>query len=60
MKLGALVPGMGDTLSLLTAWQKGVTGVFNDAAAFVVTLVLWNIAPLGFPLSTGANAHGEL
>ncbi|GAB4821481.1 hypothetical protein N2152v2_008527 [Parachlorella kessleri] len=60
MKLGALVPGLSDTLALLTAWQKAVTGVFNDAAAFVVTLVLWNIAPLAFPSSPGASVPDKL
>jgi hypothetical protein len=55
MKAAALVPGLADGVALLTAWQRAVAGVMDDVAAFIVVLVLWNLAPLAFAGSWGGG-----
>jgi hypothetical protein len=60
MKVAALVPGLTDGVALLAAWQKTVAGFLNDAAAFIVVLVVWNLAPLAFGTGPTMGFKAEL
>ena len=44
-RLAGLVPGLAQQLSLLTAWQRLVTSLLDDAAAFLAALVAYHQLP---------------
>jgi hypothetical protein len=44
-RLAGLVPGLARQLSLLTAWQRLLTSLLDDAAAFLAALVVYHQLP---------------
>ena len=52
-RLAGWLPGLSQRLSLLSAWQRLLAGLLDDAAAFVAALVAYTLLP---PLLADAEA----
>lgn len=44
-RLASFVPGLAQQLSLASGWQRLLTGLLDDAAAFVIALVAYYQLP---------------